>query len=58
MEIDVNSVVLARRVYAALRQHFFIGNAPRDSAEADGGGVLAAIRGAILNYLEEQMGAS
>ena len=52
MEIDVNSVVLATRVYAALRERFFIGNAPRDSAEADGGEVLAAISGAIVSYLE------
>jgi len=28
MEIDVNSVVLATRVYAALRGRFFIGSAP------------------------------
>ena len=58
MEIDVNSVVLATRVYGALRERFFIGNAPRDSAEANAGEVLAAIRGAIVNYLEEQIGAS
>jgi len=58
MEIDVNSVVLATRVYATLRERFFIGNAPGDSAEADGGEVLAAIRGAVVNYLEEQIGAS
>ena len=32
MEIDVNSVVLATHVYAALRERFFIGNAPRESA--------------------------
>lgn len=58
MEIDVNSVVLGMRVYAALRERFFIGNTPGDSAEADGGQVLAVIRGAIVNYLEEQIGAS
>jgi len=58
MEIDVNSVVLAMRVYAALHERFFIGNAPGDSAEADGGQVLAAIRSTIVNYLEEQIGAS
>ena len=58
MEIDVNSVVLATRVYAALRERFFIVNAATDSAEADGGQVLAAIRDAIVNYLEEQIGAS
>jgi len=58
MEIDINSVVLAARVYASLRERFFVGNARRDSAEADGGEVLAAIRDAIVNYVEEQIGAS
>jgi hypothetical protein len=57
MDIDVNSVVLATRVYAALRERFFIGNASRDSAEADGGDVLATIRDTIVNYVEEQIGA-
>jgi len=58
MEIDINSVILATRVYAVLRERFFMGNAPGDSAEADGGEVLAAIRSAIVKYLEEQIGAS
>jgi len=58
MEIDVNSVVLATRVYAGLRERFFIANASGHSAEADGGEVLATIRGAIVSYLEEQIGAS
>ena len=58
MEIDVNSVVLGMRIYAALRERFFVGNAPGDSSEADGGEVLASIRGVIVNYLEEQIGAS
>jgi hypothetical protein len=58
MVIDVNSVVLATRVYAALRERFFIVNAPKDSAEADGGAVLVAIREAIVNYVEEQIEAS
>ena len=57
MEIDVNSVVLAARVYAALSGRFFLANASGDKAEADGGEVLAAIRGAIINYVEEQIGA-
>jgi hypothetical protein len=55
MEIDVNSVVLATRVYVALRERFFIGIAP---IEADGGEVLDAIRGTIVNYVEEQIGIS
>jgi hypothetical protein len=50
-------VVLATRVYAALRERFFIGTAPRNSAEADGGEVLGTIRDAIVNYVEEQIGA-
>jgi hypothetical protein len=58
MEIDVNSTVLATRVYAALRERFFVGHASGDAAEADGGEVLATIRGAIVNYLEEQIGPS
>ena len=58
MEIEVNSVVLATRVYAALRERFFIRDTPKDSAEADGGKVLATIRDAIVNYVEEQIGAS
>jgi len=57
MEIDVNSVVLGMRVYATLRERFFIATAPGASVEADGGEVLAAIRGTIVNYLEEQIGA-
>lgn len=58
MEIDVNSVVLGMRIYAALHERFFIANAAGDPTEADGGEVLAAIRGAIVTYLEEQIGAS
>lgn len=58
MAIDVNSAVLATRVYAALRGRFFIGNASRDTAEADGGEVLATIRSAIVTYLEEELAAS
>jgi hypothetical protein len=58
MEIDVNSMVLATRVYAALRERFFVGHASGDTTEADGGEVLATIRGAIVNYMEEQIGPS
>jgi hypothetical protein len=54
--IDVKSAVLAARVYAALRERFFVGNASRDPAEVDGGEVLAIIRGAIVSYLEEELG--
>jgi hypothetical protein len=55
MEIEVNSFVLATRVYAALRERFFVGHACGDTAEADGGEVLAIIRGEIVNYVEEQI---
>jgi hypothetical protein len=51
-------MVLATRVYAALRERFFVGHASGDTAEADGGEVLATIRGAIVNYMEEQIGPS
>ena len=57
MEIDVNSVILATRVYAALRERYFVGNSAGDRAEADGGDVLTTIRVAIVNYVEEQIGA-
>ena len=55
MEIEVNSFVLATRVYAALRERFFVGHASGDTAEADGGEVLATIRGEIVNYVKEQV---
>ena len=58
MQIDVNSIVLAARVYAALHERFFVANASGETAEADGGDVLATIRGAVLNYVEEQIGAA
>ena len=57
MQIDVNSIILATRVYAALRERYFVGNAAGEAAEADGGEVLATIRGVIVQYVEEQIGA-
>ncbi len=57
MAIDVNSAVLATRIYAALRERFFVGNSSGDTAEADGGEVLATIRGAIVSYLKEEIAA-
>ena len=56
MQIDVNSVVLGTRIYAALRERFLVVSASGDTAEADGGEVLATIRGVIVKYVEEQMG--
>jgi hypothetical protein len=58
MEVNVNTVVLAARVYAALRERFFIADACGDSADADGGEVIATIRGAIVDYIDETFGAS
>ncbi len=58
MEIDMNTAVLASRVYATLREHFFVGNAPGDKAEADGGEVIAAIRAAIVGYVDETIRTS
>ena len=58
MEIDVNSVGLSMRVYAALRERFFVAKAHGNSTEADGGEVLSTIQSAIVNYLEEQIGAN
>jgi hypothetical protein len=48
VEIDVNSVVLSARVYAALRKRFFIAELPGDKTDADGGEVIATIRGVIV----------
>ena len=53
MEVDVNSVVLAARLYASLRESFFIGNRSGDHAEADGGAVITTIRETIVGYVEE-----
>jgi hypothetical protein len=58
MEIDVNSSVLATRIYAALRERFFFGHASGDTTEAEGGEVLATIRGAIVNYVQEEIDRS
>jgi hypothetical protein len=58
MEIDVNSAVLATRVYAALRERFFVVNKSGDAAEADGGEVVAIIRDAIVDYAKEQIDAA
>ncbi len=55
MEIEVNSLVLATRIYAALRERFFVGHASGDTAEADGGEVLATIRDAIVNYVKDEI---
>jgi hypothetical protein len=58
MEIDVNSVVLSARIYAALRARFFIADAPGATVDADGGGVIATIRGTILEYVDESISAN
>ena len=53
MDVDINTAVLASRVYAALREKYFVGKRPGDEREADGGEVIAAIRGAVVSYLDE-----
>jgi hypothetical protein len=57
MEVEVNSVVLAARIYSAVREKFFICNGAGDQADADGGDVIATIRGAILTYVDEAIHA-
>jgi hypothetical protein len=57
MEIDINSVILAARVYARLRERFLIADMSSAKTEADGGEVIATIRGAILTYVDEVTGA-
>jgi hypothetical protein len=58
MEVDVNTVVLAARVYVALRERFFIADVCGDKDDADGGEVIATIRGAIVDYVDEKFGTS
>ncbi len=53
MDIDINTAVLASRIYAEVRERFFVGIRPSDESEADGGEVIAAIRGAIVSYMDE-----
>jgi hypothetical protein len=53
MDVDINTAVLASRIYATLRERFFVGSRPGDETEADGGEVIAAIRGAVVGYLDE-----
>jgi len=55
MEVDVNSIVLAARVYSALHGKFFIADASGGSAEADGGEVMTTIRNAILAYVDDAL---
>ena len=53
MEVDVNSVVLAARLYASLRERFFVANGQGDQAEADGGAVMTTLRETIIAYVDE-----
>ena len=53
MDLDINTAVLASRVYAELREQFFVGRRAGDETEADGGEVIAAIRKTIVNYMNE-----
>jgi hypothetical protein len=58
MEVDVNTVVLAARVYTALRERFFIADVCGNTADADGGKVIATIREAIVDYVDETFGTN
>jgi hypothetical protein len=53
MDVDINTAVLASRIYAALREQSYWKASERDETEADGGEVIAAIRGAVVGYLDE-----
>jgi hypothetical protein len=55
MEVDVNSVVLAARIYAALRGKFFIANVSGTDSEADGGEVMSTIRNSIVAYVDDAL---
>jgi hypothetical protein len=58
MDVDINTAVLASRVYASLRERFFVGQQPGDETEADGGEAIATIRKAIVSYMDETFRAS
>jgi hypothetical protein len=58
MDVDINTAVLASRIYATLRERFFVGNRPGDATEADGGEAITTIRKAIVNYMDEIFRAS
>jgi hypothetical protein len=53
MQVDVNSVVLAARIYSALHERFFIAEVSGATGEADGGEVMTTIRNSILSYIDE-----
>jgi len=53
MQVDVNSIVLAARIYSALHGQFFITDVSDSNIEADGGKVMAAIRNSIIAYVDE-----
>lgn len=53
MDVDINTAVLASRIYASLRERFFVGSRACDETEADGGEVIATIRKAIVSYMDE-----
>ncbi len=55
MQVDVNSIVLAARIYAALHGKFFIADANGASNEADGGEVMTAIRNSIVAYVDDTL---
>jgi len=55
MQVDVNSIVLAARIYSALHGRFFISDVSGGKAEADGGEVMSAIRNSIVAYVDDAL---
>jgi len=55
MQVDVNSVVLAARIYSALHGRFFIADGSGAAREADGGEVMTTIRNSILAYVDDAL---
>lgn len=55
MQVDVNSIVLAARIYSALQGRFFISDGSGKHAHADGGEVMNTIRESIVAYVDETL---
>ena len=55
MQVDVNSVILAARIYAALHGRYVITDGKGKTDEADGGEVMTAIRNSILAYIDDAL---
>lgn len=55
MQVDVNSIVLAARIYSALHGKFFIADTNGATIEADGGDVMTTIRNSIVAYVDDAL---